>query len=67
MPIAMTPTGQITLLQMDGHLTKDEFQRAMELAIKGCRDIYEIQRKSLIEKYNQLGSELAVVQEAEVL
>jgi exosome complex component RRP41 len=67
MPIAMTPTGQITLLQMDGHLTKDEFHQAMELAIKGCRDIYEIQRKSLIEKYNQLGSELAVVQEAEVL
>ncbi len=39
----------------------------MEMAIKGCQDIYEIQRKSLIEKYNQLGSELAVVQEAEVL
>jgi exosome complex component RRP41 len=70
MPIAMTPTGEITLLQMDGHLTPDEFHQAMELAVKGCRDIYEIQRKCLIEKYNklgELGAEPVVVQEAEVL
>jgi exosome complex component RRP41 len=67
MPIAMTPTGEITLLQMDGHLTTNEFHQAMELAMKGCRDIYEIQRKSLIEKYNQLEAEPVLAQEAEVL
>jgi exosome complex component RRP41 len=67
MPIAMTPTGEITLLQMDGHLTTDEFHQAMAMARKGCRDIYEIQRNSLIERYNQLGAELPVVQEAEVV
>jgi exosome complex component RRP41 len=30
MPIAMTPEGKITLLQMDGHLTKDEFKEGLE-------------------------------------
>jgi len=54
MPIAMTPSGEITLLQMDGHLSQDQFHQAMELAIKGCRDIYNLQRKSLIDRYNQL-------------
>ncbi|MDD1758514.1 MAG: exosome complex exonuclease Rrp41 [Methanotrichaceae archaeon] len=57
MPIAMTPNGNLTLLQMDGNLTKDEFVRALEMAMKGCQDIYEIQRKCLIDKYAQLEAE----------
>jgi len=57
MPIAMTPNGDLTLLQMDGKLTKDEFVRALEMAMKGCQDIYEIQRKCLVDKYAQLASE----------
>jgi exosome complex component RRP41 len=56
MPIAMTPEGQITLLQMDGRMSKDEFHVALEMAMKGCRDIYEIQRKALVDKYSQLES-----------
>jgi len=59
MPIAMTPNGEITLLQMDGTMSRDEFQMALEMAMKGCRDIYELQRKSLIDKYNRLESESA--------
>jgi exosome complex component RRP41 len=54
MPIAMTPSGEITLLQMDGKLTRDEFRQAIELAMKGCREIYEIQRMCLIDKYAKL-------------
>jgi len=54
MPIAMTPSGEITLLQMDGKLTRDEFRQAIELAMKGCREIYEIQRMCLVDKYAQL-------------
>ncbi|MBN1323849.1 MAG: exosome complex exonuclease Rrp41 [Methanotrichaceae archaeon] len=57
MPIAMTPSGEITLLQMDGGLTIDEFHEAMELAKSGCRQIYEVQRKVLIERYSQLEGE----------
>ena len=51
MPIAITPDGNITLLQMDGHLTRDEFREALELATNGCKAIYELQRAALMEKY----------------
>ncbi|MFQ6129863.1 MAG: exosome complex exonuclease Rrp41 [Candidatus Hadarchaeaceae archaeon] len=52
MPIAMVPRKKlITLLQMDGHFTKEEFGQALDLAFKGCEQIYEIQRQALREKY----------------
>jgi exosome complex component RRP41 len=52
MPMAMTPEGNITLLQMDGHLTKEEFKEALEMAKKGCAVIYEMQKTALLEKYS---------------
>jgi exosome complex component RRP41 len=52
MPVAMdVRTGQITLLQMDGHLTFDEFEKALELAKHGCAIISEMQREALIQKF----------------
>ncbi len=52
MPVAMdVRTGQITLLQMDGHLTIDEFEKALELAKNGCAIISEMQREALIQKF----------------
>lgn len=67
MPIAMTPDGKITLLQMDGHLTLDEFKKALEMAKEGCRQVYELQRKALIEHFEkkafEMGSEDSVVEE----
>jgi exosome complex component RRP41 len=65
MPLAMTPSGDITLLQMDGRLSQEEFQQALQMAMRGCREVYEIQRKSLIDKYSQLESE--PVQEVQAL
>jgi len=53
MPIAMTPDGKITLLQMDGHLTEEEFKQGLEMAQEGCRQIYEMQRKALIDYYSK--------------
>lgn len=53
MPIAITPDGNITLLQMDGHLTGDEFKTGLEMAKKGCADIYEIQKAALMAKYSK--------------
>jgi exosome complex component RRP41 len=53
MPIAMTQNGEITLLQMDGNFTKEEFEKALEMAREGCRQIYELQRKALIERYQK--------------
>ena len=51
-PVAMTPnTGEITLLQMDGFLKKEELKKALEIAKKVCKDIYEVQKKALKEKF----------------
>ncbi|MGB9370692.1 MAG: exosome complex exonuclease Rrp41 [Halobacteriota archaeon] len=52
MPVAMdVRTGEVTLLQMDGHLTLDEFEQALELGKIGCASIAEMQREALIQKY----------------
>jgi exosome complex component RRP41 len=56
LPVAISPrTGQILLLQMDGHLTMDEFNQALDLVIKGCYTISEMQKKAIIEKYQKVG------------
>lgn len=52
LPIAISPrTNEILLLQMDGHLTQEEFDKAMDLAMKGCHEVYELQKEALINKY----------------
>src|SRR5881397_2614440 len=52
-PMAIVPrTGEIVLLQMDGHLTADEFDRAMELSINAAKQIYELQRDALRRRYS---------------
>jgi exosome complex component RRP41 len=51
-PLAYMPkTEHVTLLQMDGILTQDEFNGCIDLAIEGCKQIYEIQREALKKKY----------------
>ena len=51
-PVAMLPNlNRISLLQMDGNITKDELKKALELARKKCKEIYEIQKKALKSKY----------------
>jgi exosome complex component RRP41 len=51
-PLAYMPkTEHVTLLQMDGILTQDEFNGCIDLAIEGCKQIYEVQREALKKKY----------------
>ncbi|MCL1978253.1 MAG: exosome complex exonuclease Rrp41 [Candidatus Bathyarchaeota archaeon] len=51
-PVAYMPSlNAITLLQMDGILTPDEFQQAVDLAMGGCKKIYEMQKEALKTKY----------------
>jgi exosome complex component RRP41 len=51
-PVAIMPrTGEITLLQMDGQLTKDEFEKALDLAKEGCMKISEEQKKAIKNRY----------------
>lgn len=45
-------TGEIVLLQMDGHLSYEEFQKAMDLSIKATSQIYELQRDALRRRYS---------------
>ncbi|MFO8110685.1 MAG: exosome complex exonuclease Rrp41 [Thermoplasmata archaeon] len=52
-PLAIVPrTDKVTLLQMDGDMTAEEFDQAMDLAIGACKEIYEIQRDALERRYS---------------
>ena len=52
MPIGYMPSlGKITLLQLDGVLTVDEYKKCIELGLEGCKQVYEIQKNALREKY----------------
>ncbi len=54
MPVAIMPrTGEITFLQMDGHLTENEFDEALELAYAGCEFINQLQKEALVNKYKR--------------
>ncbi len=54
MPVAMVArTNTITLLQMDGRLEKEEFERGLKLAMGACHQIYELQRAALIDRYSE--------------
>ncbi|PTD93840.1 exosome complex exonuclease Rrp41 [archaeon SCG-AAA382B04] len=51
-PIAMKPnTEDITLLQMDGDLSRDELEKSIETAKQGCKILHEEQKKALKERY----------------
>jgi exosome complex component RRP41 len=59
-PVALMPNlNAITLLQMDGILTLEEFEQAVKMAIDGCKLIYDLQKEALKTRY-------ATVKESEV-
>jgi len=52
LPLALMPNfDAITLLQMDGSLSIDEFEKVVNLAIDGCKQIYALQKEALKSKY----------------
>ncbi|MBI5332697.1 MAG: exosome complex exonuclease Rrp41 [Candidatus Aenigmarchaeota archaeon] len=51
-PIAYYPKKKhITLLQMDGIATNEQFKKILHLAVSGAEKIYEEQKKALRQKY----------------
>jgi len=51
-PVAYMPNlNAVTLLQMDGILTPVEFEKAVNMAIDGCKKIYAVQKEALKTKY----------------
>lgn len=62
-PVAYMPNlNAVTLLQMDGILTPAEFEKAVNMAIDGCKKIYTMQKEALKTKYMHIKEE---TQEAE--
>jgi ribonuclease PH len=47
----LMPQKEIVLLQMDGHVEKDEWKKIINMGIVGSEKIYELQKKALLEKY----------------
>jgi len=54
MAFAMLPnTEEIVLMQMDGEITKAEFDELVELGSKSCKKVYEFQKDALKGKFKQ--------------
>jgi len=52
LPISIMPrTKEILLLQMDGHLTIEEFNKAVDMGMNACMEIYEMQKEAMRKKY----------------
>ncbi len=67
LPVAFMPKSNvISLLQMDGSLTEEEFKQALELATNACRKIYDMQREALQQKYHIVRDETEKETVAEV-
>jgi exosome complex component RRP41 len=63
-PVAFMPNlNAVTLLQMDGKLSTEEFEKAVNMAIEGCKKIYEIQKEALKTKYMLIQAEEEVEEE----
>jgi len=57
-PIAILPrTGELTLLQLDGEIKKEDLIKAIEIGKKACLKINEIQKKTLKDKYKQVNKD----------
>jgi exosome complex component RRP41 len=67
MPFAFMPNlNLVTLLQLDGLFTQEEFGQALELAQHGARRVYEMQREALIKRYfGGAATETTTVEESE--
>jgi len=51
-PVAFMPNlNAITLLQMDGNLSVDELNAAVDMALVGCKKLHELQKEALKSKY----------------
>jgi exosome complex component RRP41 len=57
-PLGYVPrTGEIVLLQMDGDLSREEFEKGIGMATEACKKVYELQRDALKRRYMARGDE----------
>lgn len=58
LPVALMPKSNvISLIQMDGSFSDEEFRQALDLSTDACRKIYEMQREALKLKYHVVRDE----------
>jgi exosome complex component RRP41 len=51
-PMALIPkTNEIVLLQMDGNMTREEFDTAIKMGVDACHEIYAVQKDALRRRY----------------
>lgn len=56
-PLVMIPsTGEISLLQMDGRINKEDLLKCVEMAKPAIEKIVEAQKKALLQKYKEIGA-----------
>ncbi|MHB1434556.1 MAG: exosome complex exonuclease Rrp41 [Thermoplasmata archaeon] len=52
LPMAMVPqSGRMVLLQMEGHMTREELSKALDLGVKGCREVHVQMKEALRARY----------------
>lgn len=52
LPMALVPqSGRLVLLQMEGHMNRQELSDALDLGVQGCRQIYDVMKQALRERY----------------
>ena len=58
MPVGYMPNlDKVTLIQLDGILSPEEYNKCVDTAIKGCKLVYEIQKKALTDKFFSNGDD----------
>ena len=59
-PVAIMPNfDQVTLFQLDGIVSQEEFKKGFSFAINGCRNVYQLQKEALMKKYFGNGEPVA--------
>lgn len=52
LPMALVPqSGRLVLLQMEGHMNREELAQSLDLGVRGCRDIHEKMKQALRDRY----------------
>ncbi len=68
LPVAYVPNANlVTLIQMDGELTTEEFNKGLEMAIDACKTIHAMQREALKKKFREIKESVVEKEETEVV
>jgi len=68
LPVAYVPNANmVTLLQMDGELTIEEFNKGLEMALEACKTIQALQHEALKKKFREIKESVIEKEETEVV